>query len=32
MYALVTSSQFDRRVVKVKRAHPELNKHLAKVL
>ena len=32
MYALVTTSQFDRRVVKFKRAHPELKKHLAKVL
>lgn len=32
MYALVTTSRFDRRVVKFKRAHPELKKHLAKVL
>ncbi|MGH7166345.1 MAG: hypothetical protein ACREIS_12565 [Nitrospiraceae bacterium] len=32
MYALVTTSRFDRRVVKFKRAHPELQKHLAKVL
>lgn len=32
MYALVTTSHFDRRVVKFKRAHPELKKHVARVL
>jgi hypothetical protein len=32
MYALVTTSRFDRRVAKFKQAHPELNKPLAKVL
>lgn len=32
MYALVTTSHFDRRVVKFTRAHPELKKHLAQIL
>lgn len=32
MYALVTTSHFDRRAAKFTRTHPELKKHLAKVL
>jgi mRNA-degrading endonuclease YafQ of YafQ-DinJ toxin-antitoxin module len=32
MYALVTTSHFDRRVVKFTRAHPELKKRLGNVL
>ena len=32
MYALATTSYFDRRVAKFTRAHPELKKPLAKVL
>lgn len=32
MYTLVTTGRFDRRVAKFKQAHPELAKHLAKVL
>jgi mRNA-degrading endonuclease YafQ of YafQ-DinJ toxin-antitoxin module len=32
MYVLLTTGHFDRRVVKVTRAHPELKKPLAKVL
>lgn len=32
MYTLVTTGRFDRRVAKFKHAHPELAKHLAKVL
>ena len=32
MYALVTTSHFDRPAVKFTRTHPELKKHLARVL
>jgi hypothetical protein len=32
MYLLLTTGHFDRRVVKVMRAHPELKKPLAKAL
>ena len=32
MYVLLTTGHFDRRVVKVTRAHPELKKPLAKAL
>jgi mRNA-degrading endonuclease YafQ of YafQ-DinJ toxin-antitoxin module len=32
MYLLLTTGHFDRRVVKVTRAHPELKKPLAKAL
>jgi mRNA-degrading endonuclease YafQ of YafQ-DinJ toxin-antitoxin module len=32
MYSLVTTSHFDRRIVKFTRAHPDLKKQLAKVL
>jgi mRNA-degrading endonuclease YafQ of YafQ-DinJ toxin-antitoxin module len=32
MHVLLTTSHFDRRVVKVTRAHPELKKPLAKAL
>ena len=32
MYALVLTSRFERRIAKFKRAHPEINKQLAKVL
>ena len=31
MYALVTTSRFDRRILKFRRAHPELNAQLAQV-
>ena len=32
MHVLLTTGHFDRRVVKVTRAHPELKKPLAKAL
>lgn len=32
MYALVTTRHFDRRVSKFTQAHPEVKKHLARVL
>ncbi len=32
MYVLLTTGHFDRRIVKVTRAHPELKKPLAKTL
>ena len=32
MYVLLTTGHFDRRLVKVTRAHPELKKSLAKAL
>ena len=32
MYVLVTTSRFDRRVLKFSRAHPELKKQLARTL
>lgn len=32
MYTLVTTSRFDRRIVKFQRAHPDLNAQLAQTL